>query len=595
MAIRRRKMTLRQRMMLCSASVLVFFLLVTLVFNSFFSRMISYQVDGMYDMLTNELEAQIAYNTDSLQNCASSLAYSKNVQGALFSASALNRMEHLILARDSIYNYKQLNQSIQNVLVLSDTDSRVAISDSYTRLELDELERMGISRDRYVYREYFSPILDTDAGSLSFMYVLPFRNALYQSNFPETSMGTICILYRLSGLFSIDLFRQGDVNYVVISDGENCYPLTPSSTAVCDALTALDAGVSELYIGGERCAVFGFTLPTVGWKLYYALPMSDMLSISDTFYRQSFLWTICGLLVITLLFSYQFWYISSSIHMVTHSVASAKGDTHARIDSPELPEMHMLADALNELLGRIDEANRANAQAQQNVYDALLAKNQAEMAFYRQQINPHFLFNTLECIRSMAQHCNAEPVEHLISSASRVLQYSLYSNVIVSVQEELDNARNYFHLMNSRAMGAYTYREFIAQEALAYPMVSMVLQPLYENALLHGARQPLGRQFILHVEISITAENQLYIAIVDNGKGIAPEIVDRLNGQVMDNTAIESTENIGTLNVARRLRLADSQCRVRFRSQKGCYTKVELWFPNTLSLEDDFCRISRTS
>ncbi len=595
MSIRRKKLNLTQRMILCSTAVLAYFLLVTLIFNSYFDKLISFQVDSMYEMLTSELESQITNRIQALQNCASSLAYSKNVQGALFSPSALDRMEHLILARDSIYNYTLLDQNIRNILVLCDTNRKVAITDSYTRMELNELEKMGCHQGPSGFHECFSPILASDVNSFSFIYALPFRNALYQSTFSETSRGTVCVLYRLSGLFSIDLFKQGDVNYVAIFDGENCYSLTPACLNICDTLATLDTGISELYIHNERCVVFGIPLPMVEWKLYYALPMSSIFSISDTYYSQSFLLTLCGLLIITLLCSYQFWFISDSIHTVTHCVASAKGDAHARIDSPALPEMRMLADALNELLGRIDTANRTNAQAQQNVYDALLAKKQAEMAYYRQQINPHFLFNTLECIRSMAQHYNAEPVVHLIVSTSHVLQYSLYSNIIVSVQDELENARNYFNLMNSRAMGSYLYRETITQSALSRPMVSMILQPLYENALLHGARQPLDRQFILHVKIDITPDNQLYMAIIDNGRGIAPEIVNKLNEQFTSNVTIESTENIGTMNVMRRLRLADPLCRIRFQSKKGCYTKVEIWFPSALSLEDDFSRISKTT
>ena len=219
-------------------------------------------------------------------------------------------------------------------------------------------------------------------------------------------------------------------------------------------------------------------------------------------------------------------------------------------------------------------------------HGVVLAKNEAEMAFYRSQISPHFLFNTLECIRSMAQHYGAQPVERLIFATSRVLQYSLYSRVIVPLADEVQNARNYVELMNARAMNAYEYREAVDEGALERPMVSMILQPLLENAIRHGAGGARARRFVLALRVRLLADGSMEIRVADNGRGMSPQALERLNRSISEGQGTQGAGSIGILNVDRRLRLADPGCRTRILSREGHFTAVVLTIPRALALQE---------
>lgn len=237
---------------------------------------------------------------------------------------------------------------------------------------------------------------------------------------------------------------------------------------------------------------------------------------------------------------------------------------------------------------RLQNAMQEEKRLTRLTYEAELAQSRAEMLAYRSQINPHFLFNTLESARSLAHRYHAAPVEQLVGGMSQMFRYSIYAPPIVPLEEELGQLGGYLAVMEVRFPGRFAVLEDIAPETLDWPVLPMLLQPLCENALTHAFN---GRRGKLLVQTFVEA-GRLHVRIADNGKGISEEQLRQILWK-MKNTDGETADvaekewdfgvpkgSIGLPNIYRRLKLTfGDHAHLLLRSKEGYYTVAELVIP----------------
>lgn len=225
-------------------------------------------------------------------------------------------------------------------------------------------------------------------------------------------------------------------------------------------------------------------------------------------------------------------------------------------------EMNDLCIALEDMAQRVQEnlayANekaelekRVLEQSNENLRkDELLA--QSELKVLQNQINPHFLFNTLNMIYKMAYQEGALQTSELMEKTSQLLRYGLDSaNKISDLDKELTAIQNYNYIQEKRYGGRihfYIEREE-AVENIAMP--SMILQPLVENAVTHGLKDTLEDG-----EVSIevwTYEDEVIISMSDNGQGMKPEALEQM---IMNDFRVDTKDrnHLGLYNVTKRLK-----------------------------------------
>ena len=199
------------------------------------------------------------------------------------------------------------------------------------------------------------------------------------------------------------------------------------------------------------------------------------------------------------------------------------------------------------------------------------------------QINPHFLYNTLEGIRSEAllgDGASAAKMSELLASYFR---YNI-SNVdkMVTVEDELENIRTYFRIQKFRfddriemniELGAWS------EEIKLCKMPKIILQPIIENAILHGLEPQLKRG-IITIRFMLY-ETRLVIVVSDTGIGMSSEEVARLNEKIQESAInMLSNESIGIINVNRRLKLTfGADFGLRYFSKENEGTDVEISIP----------------
>ena len=122
---------------------------------------------------------------------------------------------------------------------------------------------------------------------------------------------------------------------------------------------------------------------------------------------------------------------------------------------------------------------------------------QAELNALQNQINPHFLYNTLECIRGKAMVQGAEQIANMTEALSAFFRYSIsIQENLVTLEQELQNTKNYFLIQKYRFGNRFHLRIFLVEESEAgeYLMPKMTLQPIVENAIFHGLeKSEIGR------------------------------------------------------------------------------------------------------
>lgn len=248
---------------------------------------------------------------------------------------------------------------------------------------------------------------------------------------------------------------------------------------------------------------------------------------------------------------------------------------------PNLSDLRYLAESINQTLNVLDIANRRQLEMSHTLYQTTLAQKQAQLNAYKNQINPHFLFNTLESMRSMAHHYQVPILENMLTSLSSLFRYSLRSNLVVSLKEELNHVQHYFNVMDMRSPLRYELRVDISSKALSHSLLSMILQPIVENSITHGFQRK-RKPCILFIQGQVNEESGiLLLKIADNGIGIPLEKIQEIEQRYSQEGEALHNDHIGLDNVLRRLHLFyGKNFRFSLRSQENHYTVITLYIPN---------------
>ena len=179
----------------------------------------------------------------------------------------------------------------------------------------------------------------------------------------------------------------------------------------------------------------------------------------------------------------------------------------------------------------------------------------AQLKYLQAQINPHFLFNTLNAGAQLAMMEGADRTYDYVQNVAEFFRYNVKKgNETVTVREEIELVDNYIYILNVRFSGEIHYEKKIEESLLSIRMPGMILQPVIENCVNHGIREMEGKGKIwLKV---YQEEDVVCISVRDNGKGISPEKIEKiLNGTYREEKHVGGSNGIGMDNVIARLKL----------------------------------------
>ena len=211
---------------------------------------------------------------------------------------------------------------------------------------------------------------------------------------------------------------------------------------------------------------------------------------------------------------------------------------------------------------------------QQESYEREILNVETQLRLLQNQVNPHFIYNTFETIRSIADYYNAKEICVIIHALNGLLRYNLNGESKVKIADEIDIIKKYIEIMKIRYDNSFTFSCECSEGAEEHAVLRMVCQPLIENCFVHGFREDGA---ILNISMSVTeTDSSVIISIKDDGRGIPTQKRIELSKNY---DGYEGNE-VGIRNLIYRLRLCyNNNFDFQILSEENAYTIINVRIP----------------
>lgn len=276
-----------------------------------------------------------------------------------------------------------------------------------------------------------------------------------------------------------------------------------------------------------------------GWHIIIVQPRSKLIEQLKPIKSFTFL-VMAGLLVLAIFCT---WYISTWVTKpITNLLVSMrkvqKGDFTQSINVVDADELSLLSHGYNTMVRRV-------GQLIDEVYQVQLKQKESELKLLQSQMNPHFLYNTLNSVSLFAIQHGEHRIAQMIYALSTFFRMNLSDGKdVIMLKEELQLVESYLFLQQIRFGNKIAYEVELDPAAADFPIPKLLVQPLVENAIVHGI-EPLNEPGFIGISVTVEDNRQLVIRVQDNGCGIPPEQL----------TEISSRPGHAIANIKERLRL----------------------------------------
>ena len=341
----------------------------------------------------------------------------------------------------------------------------------------------------------------------------------------------------------------------------------------------LKDGITVENLRGKNITLNVRTIGYTGWKLVGVTP-SAALGIDGIKFRFFVLFVAdLFLFLLAMINAFISDKISNPIKRLDGSVREIES---GNLDVEILPsgsyEVEHLGKSIKNMLGRI-KVLMSDLVAEHN------AKRKSEFDTLQSQINPHFLYNTLDIIVWMIENENSDKAVNIVTALAKFFRISLSKGKnIITVKDEVEHVRNYLMIQNMRFKNRFEYTIDVDEKVLSYSSLKLMLQPLVENAIYHGMEFMDGDG---EIDVKVFKEDDsLYFTITDNGLGMSEDMVETLLSK--DFVPSKKGSGIGVKNVNERIKLYfGSEYGLKVESEPDEGTKITIHLPAVVYGEND--------
>lgn len=367
-----------------------------------------------------------------------------------------------------------------------------------------------------------------------------------------------------------------DNNGAVIwgSDSKNLFDLPK---VAMNQILNNNSGKDYIEVSGKKKAMLYRAISRYGWKVLFLFDYDEMDEQAREA-RKVIVFYVIGVSIImsglTILFSKKF---SKRIDQLIKKMEKVEnGDLSITEKIVGNDEIGIVDNHFNKMVGRLNELINSN-------YVQQLERREAELNALQFQINPHFLYNTLESINSLASISGCFEICEISHKLGEMFRYSINigSSEFISLEKEIKHIENYVYIQKIRFHDKFEVFYNIDESASRCKVLKLILQPIVENAIVHGFEHKTGMGCL---EVSaVVCDGRLVISIDDDGKGMTEEQENNLNNYINEREDYLITgyrKSIGIKNVNMRIKLACGEdYGVLIRSKKDVGTQVEITLP----------------
>lgn len=559
--------SLRRQVGLLTVLTVLVILVMATVFFSQAQRLTEQKTSSFVHTMLLKLGDSLERIGQEMTYIGNSIHSNETVQQYFHASSATQRMAFGKTFIDFSSSLLGHSSTVSHIVLVSTNQSVLSASEQNI-VALDYLdEQYDLFSPDNLDAGFYGPAFDTFTSSNLFAYVQPIFNTRSGARFNE-KLGTCVIFARidlLDAALSGALATPGTV--LMLVDGEN--QVISSTNKNNDFLSLLPASIFShtaeeedarlsIDVGGVTHLVDSLEIDSLGWYLVSMVPKGE-ISVD----LMPLMWLgmlICVIFsIITAAWSIHIHhYITAPITTLTAFIENDLDEKlQNRIHISTGSEIELFCQEINNLLDKVSEMTAANIRTQTHMYEMSLAKKRAEFAALQSQINPHFLYNTLDCLRGYGYMLGSNEIVSITNSLSAIMRYCIKGNDVVSLREEINIINLYLDIIRIRFVGRFTFVFDIDEELMDLSIPRVILQPVVENAIYYGL-EAKAAPGTLTISCHRTPSGDCALRVIDDGVGIAPDKLKALRDKLADSTTwdlmnIPAGNSLGLINIHHRL------------------------------------------
>lgn len=423
------------------------------------------------------------------------------------------------------------------------------------------------------------PLRNEVSSSPTYVYAIGRQIVNTESQFER--IGTMFITIDLSDLEQMRRLIQPDSSTLIFICDDNGRVIYDSSgeyiaeTLPGEVSSVVGMGSGrDILFNGAHYVMASSKSENTGWYVLMLTPQSvfsaDAMSVSSAILTAA----VLALIVISIITALA----SSAISKPVEQLADAMDETRLRHLDRRVPvtgndEIARLGNSFNSLMDKLDASI-------QNEYDAALQQKSAEIRALQAQMNPHFLYNVLQSMASMATLHNVPELATMAAALGSTMRYNISGREpFVSLRDEITHVENYLTIQKIRFGDRLNYEINVPEYVMDRQVPRVSIQPMVENAVIHGFD---GREHAGNISISAWEENEaIIVEVADDGKGIAADALRSLQESLSCSPGNGDSGGIGIKNLNSRLRLLyGSDASLTVESEEETGTVVQIRIPN---------------
>ncbi|RAI93613.1 two-component system sensor histidine kinase YesM [Paenibacillus pabuli] len=394
---------------------------------------------------------------------------------------------------------------------------------------------------------------------------------------------------------------QGGYQYVMDQNGTVIYTpgdeeaQTAMASNTVNRLMHMEAGSLEQNTDGTKRLLISELSAYSGWRFVASVPLSELQRPIATI-RSATLWVGAGTLLAALVVAYR---IGASqvepIRVLMNGMRQTEKGIWNKVEMKErrdeigvlIRSYNLMVSRLSDMIESVYESELRRQKSEIELQQEALERHRAEFQALQLQINPHFLYNTLETIKCYAVVQDSEEIAQMVESMAHMLRYSIQTNLEeITVANELKHVLAYLSIMKHRMDRELEVEVIIAPDLLLEKMVRLTLQPLVENVLQHAFPRGMEPGHFIRIDAR-RLEDRFLVIVQDNGMGMSEERLEKLRDRLeLNRLAGEDSDDvyhrggIGLMNVHRRIQLVFGETYgLMIESEQGLGTTITMALP----------------
>ena len=562
------------------ASLVLFAVITVTVISLNFTRSSIFENTVTYNrQLTGQVNADIDSYISYMENISSMLAENLDVKKYLFGegeeadeagVQLLSQFSTVLSSREDIYNLGILQKN--GKALLNEGKSRL---NTYVDMEKQEWYRRAVENKDSFYLSS-AHVQHMIQGERPWVITL----SRYIPDPMNKEGGVLFVDLNYSAIRKLcDDSSVGKKGYIFILDEGGNIVYHPQQQQLYNELQTeyidevMNCQTDVLNMGnGDSARLYTISRSdTTGWTVVSCSYISELLKKSEEAQKIYMLMAVLLVAIALLISSFMAKSITHPILKLQSSMALIQeGDFRAgNVEVESRNEIGSLTETFNVMTLRIQELMEQNINEQK-------AKRKSEMKALQSQINPHFLYNTLDSIIWMAESGKNEEVVLMTASLARLLRQNISNEEEeISIFEEVEYCRNYLTIQKMRYKDKLEFRIDVAPEITSCQIIKLVLQPLIENAIYHGLKYKESKGLL--ELIGYAAGEDIIFEIRDNGVGMDEETLNHIFER---HTVNYRSNGVGVYNVERRIKLTYGQeYGITYKSRPGEGTVARVCIP----------------